>query len=361
MNIAKRLRRQIESIYEYTETNSDSLTDISFVDGGRLLFRNSSQNGARGLESVSDILIDECAFVDDIDGIYSAVLPATTMVGDNAKIIIVSTPNGQKGWFWQKLSNNNNGKNIVEICESVKKELLPPMISWVDNVGWCKIILHWLAHPVFSIKKETYLKDLKSKFQLSEDMVNQEYNLSFTNSNNAVFSIDAIYKSIKTKWENDVVDAIYYMGLDTSTIGNDYTVLTVLKQVVNQYHLIAMYRENKLSYATNLKNIDVLIKKFNPLICAIEVNSSGQIYFEELSNQHLNVDFKIVKTTSSSKPKMIEKLAMFLEDGVLLIPDDSIVIDELQSFSRNGTKLEAIAGKHDDIVMSLAFAITSID
>ena len=77
-----------------------------------------------------------------------------------------------------------------------------------------------------------------------------------------------------------------------------------------------------------------------------------------LSSQHLNVEFEAIKTTGSSKPKMINRLSLAWEKGSNAYPDDKIIIEEFLSFRQNGIKLEAIAGKHDDVIMSLAFAVT---
>jgi hypothetical protein len=54
---------------------------------------------------------------------------------------------------------------------------------------------------------------------------------------------------------------------------------------------------------------------------------------------------------------MINRLILALERQQLTIANDKTVIEEFLSFRQNGSRLEAIAGKHDDIIMSLAFAV----
>jgi len=355
-NIAKRIRRQIDSLYEYLETETDSLTDIQIKGGGRILFRNSTPNGARGLESVSDILYDEASFVEEIEEIFKSSIPCTTAVGEEARIIILSTPNGQSGWYWDKLTLNNGNRDILNICQQVREDIINPIQYWTDDNGWCKFILHWLGHPKFSLKKDTYLQSIKSRFELPEDTIQQEYNLSFSDSDTLVFSSEIIRKNAIAKWSDYESGGIYYMGIDTSLLGQDYTVVTVLKETDNYYELAKLYRERKKTHEYNIYRISELIEKYQPIRVGIEVNSSGQIYYEQLSGQHLNVDFEAIKTTSSSKPKMINKLSLALEKGLITYPDDKIIIEEFLSFRQNGVKLEAIQGKHDDIIMSLAFA-----
>lgn len=354
-NIAKRIRRQIDSLYEYLETETDSLTDIQIKGGGRILFRNSTPNGARGLESVSDILYDEASFVEEIEEIFKSSIPCTTAVGEDARIIILSTPNGQSGWYWDKLTLNNGDRDVLNICQEVREGIVNPLQYWTDNNRWCKFILHWLGHPKFSLKKDTYLPSIKARFELPEDVIQQEYNLSFTDSETLVFSSDLIRACATANWEDYQPGAIYYFGIDTSLLGNDYTVVTILKEADCHYQLVKLYRQRKKTHEYNIYKIGELIDLYQPLNVAIEVNSSGQIYYEQLSGQHLNIEFEAIKTTGSSKPKMINRLCLALERKLITYPNDKVIIEEFLSFRQNGIKLEAISGKHDDIIMSLAF------
>jgi phage terminase large subunit-like protein len=359
-NIAKRIRRQIDSLYEYLDTQTDSLTDIQIEGGGRLLFRNSTPNGARGLESVSDILYDEASFVEEIEEIFKSSIPCTTTVGEEARIVILSTPNGQSGWYWDKLTLNNGDCDVLQICQQIREATINPLQYWTDCNGWCKFILHWLGHPKFSLNSDTYLQNIKARFELPEDVIQQEYNLSFTDSDTLVFSSDIIRKNAIGVWEEYHPGAIYYMGIDTSLLGNDYTVVTVLKEVDRHYQLVKLYRQRKKTHEYNIYKISELIAQYQPIRVGIEVNSSGQIYFEQLSGQHLNIEFVPIKTTASSKPKMINRLSLALEKGLITYPNEKIIIEEFLSFRQNGIKLEAILGKHDDIIMSLAFTVTVV-
>jgi phage terminase large subunit-like protein len=360
-NIAKRIRRQLDSLYEYIEPITDSLTDIELSNGGRILFRNSTPNGARGLESVSDILYDESAFADEIEEIYKSSIPCTTVVGKDARIVILSTPNGQSGWFWDKLSGNNGDNDLLTICENIKSEIIPPLQYWIDNNGWCKFLLHWLEHPEFSKEKETYLTDIKRQFELAEDVIQQEYNLSFTHSETVIFKAEDIRNNAIGQWDENIdKEGIYYIGVDTSLLGNDYTVCVVLQEIEEKYHLVKMYRQRKKTHEYHIYEIAEILNSYKPIVSAIEVNGSGQVYFEQLYKSCCSVDIKPIKTTAQSKPMMINRLMLFMEKGLLIYPNNKYIIEEFLSFRQNGSSLEAIQGKHDDIIMALAFAVSLI-
>ena len=355
-NIAKRVRRHIDSLNIKTKTNA--LTDIELVGGGRILFRNSTPNGARGLEAVHDILFDEVGFVKEIDEIYKAALPCTTVLGDRARIILLSTPSGQSGFYWDKLSSNNGDRDLLQVCEDIKAKKIEPVQYWHDTEEVGKFLCHWLAHPEFSKQKETYLESVKKKFQLSDAAVQQEYNLSFAEGEQLVFNPQLVRERAVGQWESAIEGEVYYCGMDSSLMGSDYTVFTVLKKTDdNNYSLVALYRQRQKTNAYHCYQIGEIIKEYNPISIAIEVNSGGRIYYEQLSTEFVNHNFIEIKTTGSSKPAMVNKLLLALETGALTYPNDNAIVKEFLSFRKDDHKLEAVSGGTDDILMSLCFAV----
>jgi hypothetical protein len=66
-------------------------------------------------------------------------------------------------------------------------------------------------------------------------------------------------------------------------------------------------------------------------------------------------------TTATSKAAIIESLALAFERGTFRIPDDPVLIGELQAFEATRMpsgymRYGAPAGQHDDTVMALAIA-----
>jgi hypothetical protein len=119
-----------------------------------------------------------------------------------------------------------------------------------------------------------------------------------------------------------------------------------------------MYRKRKQTNDYHIYQLTELIQKYNPVAVGIEVNSGGQIYFEQLTKSNINTNIEPVKTTAVSKPVFINRLLLILEKTQLIIPNDRVVIEEFLSFRNTDGKLQAIAGRHDDIIMSLAFALS---
>ncbi|MEO0683688.1 MAG: terminase family protein [Cyanobacteria bacterium J06649_11] len=353
--LARRMKRMIESLGLKTVT--ENLSDIEIQGLGRILFRNSKPDSARGIESVVDCFLDELAFQENAKEIYDALAPAMQMVGDKARVFAVSTPNGKSGFFYDLASSNNGDKNIELLCEQASKGETKPFQHWVDSGGWAKVLIHWKSHPVYG-NNLNFLEDIHVKQKLSWEIIEREYNLSFSDSSVAVFSSDLIrLNATGTYSDKPNKHTEYYCGLDTSSLGSDYTVFTVFEFKNNKLSLVHLYRKRHQTSEYHLYQISQIINKFNPQTIGVETNGVGSIYLENLTRDFRDLDFQGIRTSQDSKIQMISRMVLCLEKNQLLYPQNCPIIEEMLSFQRTGKKLEAASGKHDDIIMSTAFAI----
>ncbi len=358
-NIAKRVRRMVLGMPDRIRLKTQNLTDIELENGGRLIFRPSNPNSTRGLESVGAVLIDECAFIDKIEDIYTAVVPTLEM-SENPKIALVSTPNGASGFFWERLNAGNQNRDFTEVCQRVKSGELEPYQEWVDENGWVKSIVHWRGHPIYSAR-ENYLENIAKQKQLSLSAVKQEYDLAFTESQTNVFSPQLVTEATVKGLDKIEVSrrANCYMGIDPSFGGEDYCVAIVLKETSHRSFLVVdLYRENRHSIDRNIKKIRDLIAKYRPECIGVEVNSGGRIYSEQLSDTFYYLKIEEINTTESLKRLAIDRILLNLEQKRLKFPSSSPLKEELLVFRRDGRKMSAPPGKHDDCVMALAMALT---
>ena len=354
--IARRMKRMIESLGLKTAT--ENLTDIEVNGGGRILFRNSNPDSARGIESVVDVFFDELAFLESGKELFDAVAPSQQMVGDKARIFAVSTPNGKSGFYWDLLNSGNGNIDIELLCKNASDGHDKPYQYWIDNGNWGKVLIHWKTHPVYG-GNSNFLNDIHDKQKLSWEIINQEYNLSFQDSECNYFNNEdvrncAIGNSEQYDSKND-----YFIGIDTSTIGDDYCVCAVLKKDNNDvFSLVELYRKRGESSQYHIYQICELIEKFKPVIVGIEVTGgTGVIYLEKLSKLRKGTKFEAIKTTGDSKPAMLDRVKLLMEQLKFIYPQNSLIINELLNFKRNGKKLESAKGKHDDIIMASAFAL----
>jgi hypothetical protein len=360
--ISRRTRQMLQSIPEYAIADNDNVGYLKIKSGGDVYFKNSSKEGSRSLDSVGFFLFDEGAFVDNIQQIYAASSPSSAL-SKNVQKFIVSTPSAKSGWYWDKINENNGNVDVEQLAVDVSKgkvyKDIPGVYWFVDKANCCKLILHWLAHPVYS-QFDDYLAYRLEQDGTDLETVQREYNLSFIDSAVAVFDSALIRKNAVGESEFEIDnDAEYYAGLDTATTGNDYCTFPILKYKNNRLSLVYLYRKRQQTSEYHLYQIGELIRKFKPKKVGVEITGGvGQVYLENLIREFKDIDIEAIRTTGDSKPVMISNMVLALEKQQLIYPYNSPLVDEMLSFRREGKKLEAASGKHDDCVMGCAFAVT---
>jgi hypothetical protein len=359
--IAYTVRLMLLSIPNYARAVNDNLMIQRIEGGGTLHFRSPGPNATRGIPSVSDIFIDEAAFIDNVELLYGQVKNTQSMVGDRSRTLIISTPNTVTDWFYQKLTNNT--PEITNTIDKIRQGEINPIQTIIDPIsGWAKFICHWRSHPLYSQDKD-YLNTCAQRDQIPLVQVFRERDLSFEDNVQNVFSFKLIEKvcSIPQFTKENNGESLYYIGIDTAGVGNDYFVAVVLEQDdEHSYRLAELYRKRTGSIQSHLFEICKLIKKYEPYKVAIEVNSGGQNYLELLQQEFLSQSFLAVKTTQESKVNMISKLLYMMENNNLRLVNHKLITDEFLSYQKQGNQYGAISGKHDDVVMATAICCSGI-
>ncbi|MEM7726048.1 MAG: terminase family protein [Cyanobacteria bacterium P01_A01_bin.45] len=359
--ISRRTRQMLSCLNDYVIADNDNVGYLKLKGLGEMYFKNSSKEGSRSYDSVQNFLFDEVSFSHNIQEIVSASSPSGAMVGKELTKMFVSTPSAKSGYFWDILNSDNNldiEQLCVDVSEGKKYKDIPGLYWFVDKKGTVKLIIHFLAHPIYN-KNPDYLNYRLEQDATDYETIQREYNLRFVDSSVSVFDSALVRDCAVGSWEEYDSTAVYYAGLDTSTTGNDYCSLPIFKFKENKLSLVYLYRKRKETSDYHLYHIGELIKKYHIKTVGIEVTGGvGQIYLEQLERQFPKVLFEAIRTTGDSKPVMISNLQLAMERKQLIYPAMSPLIDELLSFRRIGRKLEAATGKHDDVVMSSSFTVT---
>ena len=141
---------------------------------------------------------------------------------------------------------------------------------------------------------------------------------------------------------------------------NDFTVFVAIDA---RGHVVAVDRFRGIEYSMQRARLAAFWQRHSrphvkPLIIA-EANAMGRPVVEQLGNDGLPV--QAFETTNATKSAIIQALALAFERGTIRIPNDPVLIGELQAFEATRlpsgmTRYAAPDGMHDDTVMSLAFA-----
>lgn len=353
-NVASRIRQMPAAIPKFGGFTTNNQRDLQIRNGGRVLFKPSTDNAIRSLESVSDLLFDESAFVDNAEEIYSSAVPAQEMVGAEARTAIVSTmsQSGKLSWFWKMFASNNGAIDAERVCARVRENLDEPYQFWVDETGWAKVVLHWKSHPIYS-QIPDYLEKTREEKKLTEDKVQREYNLGIPASGASLFQADLVNLFAVGNWFPPRRDRVYLAGIDPNFGGTDYFCMLIWDVTEAPYQLVSQYRDNSHSNSYHQEKVLQLLDSYQPAITAIESNSGGAVILEDLIVARSSLRFEKVNTSAVSKRVNTDRLAIALEGGTVRYPPDWQGIEEMKNFSTKDRK--AVAG-HDDCVMAWAAA-----
>lgn len=356
IDIMNRIKRTYEELPVWLKPGITeySKTFITFDNGTKIMVSATSEDAFRG-RTLNLLCMDEFAFVPKnvADAFWAANYP-TISASTEAKIIIVSTPNGLFNQFHTLFSKGERHENEFKTLK-----------------------FNWRAAPD---RDEEWARIQKRN--LGSVKFNQEQEIEFLGSTNTVVLpdvieylftqyVDPIHTEIEGKfriYEKPIKGARYVLGVDTAKgTGEDYSVVQVLK-ITNlnplSFEQVAVFSDNFTDVYTFADIINRICIYYNGAHIMVENNAEGSAVVNklwwEIENEHLinTGDKKVdlgIRATKNTKPKAVLLMKKVIEDGCLKIRDQE-TIEQLSSFiEKNGKYF----GKdlHDDLVTSLYWAI----
>ena len=333
--LGKRVRQMANSLQdEKIQYLTDSNTQLSFAGRGTLYFLPATARAARGIPSCSVLFLDEAAFLDGAEALYQGAMPTLSMVGEAAKVIVVSTPNTELDWFG---------------------------LLWHGEEGdWKKVAIHYSQHPVYS-KDPGWAEKTRESRRMTVAAFNQEYELQFGQTDAQIYPTKLVESCSTGTWQEcGLMGRTYVMSVDPNAGGNDYWVTLVMDLTEDPAQVVAMFRANGQTTDYCLKKTEELIDNFYPERLIVEKNGIGTPISEALT---LNFPATYVEQFSTSRPSKTiatDRILYLMECGRLIFPP-GIIAQELKSFRQyEGGNREASPGFHDDTTMALAFGCSLI-
>ena len=200
----------------------------------------------------------------------------------------------------------------------------------------------------------------RAREMLPEQVFRQEYQALFLEEAASVFrGIPAV---VGDTLEDVRPDHRYVMGVDLGRI-NDFTVLTMMD--LYSHNVVAWERFKEISWPLQKLRIKALCDRYNRARVIMDSTGIGDPVSEDLRQDGYFIeDYKLSR---KSKQQLIEKLALFIEQKAIGIPENDVLIDELSAYSYSlptikeggspSFKYGAPIGLHDDCVTSLALAV----
>jgi len=338
---------------------NDNQQMIKLKNGSSVMSYSSSVDAVRGT-TPSLLIIDEAAFIDDIDGIWSAAKPALTTGG---ACIVLSTPFGAGTWYHKQWLNAIEG-----------------LSTFVPT------LLMWDVHP--DRDQDWYAQEL---LDLGERKMAQEYECSFNASGDTVVHPD-ILKYIE---DNYMLDPVHKIGIDGQLWiweeykdGHGYCMsVDCARGDAEDYHgahiidtttmeQVAEYR-GKVPLDDYSEFLYNLAQQYDNPLMVVENNTYGYTVLKSLlkkgyknlyySKRKTKYDEEKIdskrgmlqdnmipgfNTSASTRPMIVTIMENFLRNKTIKIRS-SRLLNELRSFIWKGHKPQAAKGSHDDLVMSL--------
>jgi phage FluMu gp28-like protein len=311
---------------------------MQFPTGGEIVFRSlDNPDNARGY-TADGVVIDESGVV-KAEAWYEVLRPM--LIDTNGWAWLIGTPKG-RNWLWAEFQKAHDHDDYAA--------WQVPTLGVAMQDGQLVRRPHPLENPEVPFAEIEQLQRT-----LSERVFEQEILAQFVELSGGVFRrvLDA---ATATPQDSAITGHEYVMGVDWGK-SNDFTVLSVIDTATNE--LCHVDRFNQIDYAVQLSRLQALAQRFNPYSIIVERNSIGEPLVEQLYRMGLPV--QPFNTTNATKTQAIDALALAFERGEIRIPNDAVLIAELQAYEMERLpsglmRYSAPAGIHDDTVMSLALA-----
>lgn len=308
--------------------NKSELT-ITFINGSVMYFRSGEREDTLRGYTLDYLVIDEAAYIKD--EVWNSVLRPTVLV-NGKKVLFISTPKG-RNWFY----------NLA-------------MRGYSDDYPQYRTF-HATSFDTPYITEDELIE---AKLSLPDTIYKQEILAEFIDDGGEVFS-NLKSVCVLSNYPNYDPSKKYYAGLDFGR-QNDYTVLVILN---GDGEVVDFYRERQKSWDIIISEVVSKLKKWRP-VCFAEVNSIGDVLYEQIKKQYPSVQPFI--TNNDSKQNLIEDLIMGMNEDKLKLPSPELNTDlykELSVFTYEYSpktrkiKYGAPIAFHDDCVISLALCYHS--
>ncbi len=195
---------------------------------------------------------------------------------------------------------------------------------------------------------------------LPERIFHQEYMAEFLDDAGGVFhGVERVVEGGRRVNQPPVPSASYTLGVDLARV-HDFTVLCVLNNAGEQ---IYFDRFNQISWERQIHAIVEVARRYQAQVI-LDSTGVGDPIFERL--RRMGISVHPFRFTSSSKERLIDNLAIRLEQGGLRLMDLEVQTQELLAFEYQEShgslrRMGAPPGLHDDTVIGLALACWGLD
>lgn len=371
-DVAKNLVSKVRFMHQLLPTwlkgnlTEDNKLTLKFGNGSAIKATATREDAGRS-EALSLLIIDEAAFVDGAEDIWTAAQATLSTTGGSA--VLISTPNGMGNFFHKTWVESESGENDFN-----------------------RILLDWRVHP----NRDESWKEEQMK-TMSEMQFAQEHGASFIFSGNTVISPEIIefYRQTYMQdpmrkegfdgnfwmWEDPDYTKSYMVCADVARgDGSDYSAAHVID--LENAVQVAEYR-GKIGTKDFGNLLVEIATKYNDALLIPENSNIGWATIQQIIDRgynnlfYMSKDLKYVDTSRQvtgklrserkrmvagfttsqrTRPLIIAKLQAYAMDNSITVRSKR-TIAEWETFIWHNGKPEALEGYHDDLTMALAIGL----
>jgi hypothetical protein len=341
---------------------SNNKLSFKLANNSQIVSTSAASDAGRSY-AVSLLLVDEAAFIEGIDRIYTSIKPTIATGGG---IIALSSPNGVGNWFHRMCVDAEVGKNDFHYIK-----------------------LPWSLHPDRDDRWEA-----TERANMSPREFAQEYDCDFLGSGNSVVEPDVlsfyeqtyIQDPIERRfiggdfwiWNYPDYSKQYVISADVARgDGSDYSAfhiidLTNCEQVAEYKSQIdtRTYGNMLVSVAAEYNNALLVVENANvgwDVVNTIIEKGYSNLYYSPRAYGEMQMDKWLYKieneqtvpgftTSVKTRPLVISKMEAYIRDKQFIFKSKRL-LEELRVFVWQNGKAQAQNGYNDDLVMSLGMGL----
>lgn len=338
----------------------------TFALANRSVIRSKASGKQSGRSLAGSLLVlDEAAFIENIDTIWAAVYP---IISTGGSVIALSTVNGVGNWFHRMYTEAIRKENDFNAID----------INWKDHPEYRRHLGYdWLYDKMASYTPPVNIDDweriTKKNLTLKEWL--QEYECEFLGTGDTFIDGDILrqlkescnkefynkYNLRMRVWEEPKPYYEYVMGIDCGLGRNrDYSAF----HIINLYNgeQVAEFYSNRTPIDQFAEIINTEAKYYNTAYILPERNSIGNnlIYFlhqvHEYENMLMDQNRDLgIQITQKNRDMLLSDMEDDIRNGKIKLNSER-TIDELLTFviDPDTGKVSADSNCHDDLIVSLS-------
>ena len=306
--------------------NSDSKSELSFLNGGKILSLAQNPDTVRGF--TGNVYLDEFAHHSNDKEIYEAILPVASL---GYQVSILSTPMGESGKFYDIWTDQYRFPDYSRHEVDVNRAVGGGLVIDIEAI----------------------------RRNLDEDSFAQEYLCQFIDESTAFIPYDAIRGCISD--QPDLSVGKHFLGIDVAR-RRHLTVLMVLTEIEDKLHVKRIERMRNQTFASQRAMVRHLIAEEGISRGAIDATGLGMQFSEELNREYHFME--PVVFTSESKERMAHLMKRAFDNREVSIPADNDLISAIHSIRKTVTPsnnirfdAEADSKGHADEFWAMALAL----